>query len=386
MADIPITAADILAHFQTAAAVEDTDFFLLQANRVRSSSEEDDGGATAIVQGAIRVPVAIVKTILQSISDDAGAAVLSGVYIEGTAARKKGYTAALLNSIHTTINNRLTSIEAGMPVVTQVETTATIDPNVLNRWTSPVSALNISFAEGTEGKVNEYILEFMPASSSFTFTLPQGVLWPEEPEWAMGLTYQVSIINGLALYIAWDEEGNASGSGTPEGGGSGGGGDINIIEAIKVNGTTIAPDARKAVNITVPTKLSDLDNDLPASNSFLLLEGGSDGVEIDLSAYTWQDIATAHEQGMLIALRWVGSIYIEDFYRETDPRVVRLLGCGYDRNVNMYIYIRPDASDGSLTTIVEGYPQTISNSVSGTFTSADGKTITVAGGQITAIS
>ena len=369
---------------------------------------------TAIMFNTIQNAINWIYDQLIALSNTVGN-LLSDNIVNGDNASAVGYTANRINNIASGLSSRIDSVSLsasessakvdefearvptaeekaiwdsladGMDIVLQVETSVSISPNVLNRWLSPVSSLTIDFSAGTIGKVNEYILEFKPASSSFTISLPSGVLWPEDPEWELGLTYQISVVNGLALYIAWDEEGNASGSGTPEGGGSGGG-DINIIEAIKVNGTTIAPDARKAVNITVPTKLSDLDNDLPASNSFLLLEGGSDGVEIDLSAYTWQDIATAHTNGMLIALRWVGSIYIEDFYRETDPRVVRLLGCGYDRNVNMYIYIRPDASDGSLTTIVEGYPQTISNSVSGTFTSADGKTITVSGGQITAIS
>ena len=39
------------------------------------------------------------------------------------------------------------------------------------------------------------------------------------------------------------------------------GGEPNTIEAIKVNGQVQAPDGSKAVNITVPTKTSDLTND-----------------------------------------------------------------------------------------------------------------------------
>lgn len=38
------------------------------------------------------------------------------------------------------------------------------------------------------------------------------------------------------------------------------GAQVNIIEGIKVNGTTVSPSA-KVVNIVVPTKLSDLSND-----------------------------------------------------------------------------------------------------------------------------
>ena len=44
-------------------------------------------------------------------------------------------------------------------------------------------------------------------------------------------------------------------------GGRGGSGQENIIEAIKVNGVDQTVDKNKAVNIPVPTKTSDLDND-----------------------------------------------------------------------------------------------------------------------------
>ena len=45
----------------------------------------------------------------------------------------------------------------------------------------------------------------------------------------------------------------------PTGGGSGG--DVNVIETVKVNGTALTPDANKAVDVIVPTKTSDVQND-----------------------------------------------------------------------------------------------------------------------------
>lgn len=39
------------------------------------------------------------------------------------------------------------------------------------------------------------------------------------------------------------------------------GGEPNVIETVKVNGTALVPDAQKAVDVTVPTKTSDLEND-----------------------------------------------------------------------------------------------------------------------------
>lgn len=40
------------------------------------------------------------------------------------------------------------------------------------------------------------------------------------------------------------------------------GAEVNIIEIVKVNGTALEPDAERAVNITVPTKLSQLEDDI----------------------------------------------------------------------------------------------------------------------------
>lgn len=39
------------------------------------------------------------------------------------------------------------------------------------------------------------------------------------------------------------------------------GADQNVIEQVKVNGTALTPDSNKAVDVTVPTKTSDLTND-----------------------------------------------------------------------------------------------------------------------------
>ena len=46
------------------------------------------------------------------------------------------------------------------------------------------------------------------------------------------------------------------------------GGEPNVIEKIKKNGTMLQPDAEKAVDITVPTKTSDLENDGDGSGQF----------------------------------------------------------------------------------------------------------------------
>lgn len=46
------------------------------------------------------------------------------------------------------------------------------------------------------------------------------------------------------------------------------GGEPNVIETVKVNGTALTPDAQKAVDVTVPTATSDLTNDGDGDSPF----------------------------------------------------------------------------------------------------------------------
>ncbi len=79
-----------------------------------------------------------------------------------------------------------------------------ISPNVLNRW-GALDALTIhSFQGAQEGYVNEYMLEFTVSGDVFTLTLPEGIRWIEDPTWENGYTYQVSIINNLAVFAGWE--------------------------------------------------------------------------------------------------------------------------------------------------------------------------------------
>ena len=78
----------------------------------------------------------------------------------------------------------------------------TISPNVLNVWGS-VNSLTVAFAAGRSGVINEYMLQFTVGSNNFTLTLPNGVKWIAEPEFSQGSTYQVSIVNNLAVIAEW---------------------------------------------------------------------------------------------------------------------------------------------------------------------------------------
>ena len=61
------------------------------------------------------------------------------------------------------------------------------------------------------------------------------------------------------------------------------GGEPNVIETVKVNGTALTPDAQKAVDVTVPTDTSDLTNDGDGNSPFATQAYvGANGGKIDV--------------------------------------------------------------------------------------------------------
>ena len=79
-----------------------------------------------------------------------------------------------------------------------------IQPNVLNVW-GDMERISVTFADGEEGITNEYMMQFSCGDNPLTFTLPDGVswMWDEEPEFKSGYTYQVSVLNGLAVWAGF---------------------------------------------------------------------------------------------------------------------------------------------------------------------------------------
>lgn len=93
-------------------------------------------------------------------------------------------------------------------VLESAETKESILPNVLNKWGNIKSLTINSFQGVQEGYVNEYMLEFTVSGDNFTLTLPEGVRWAEESTWENGYTYQVSIVNNLAVFAGWEVQTN----------------------------------------------------------------------------------------------------------------------------------------------------------------------------------
>lgn len=83
-------------------------------------------------------------------------------------------------------------------VVEQTEMAVEIQPNVLNKW-GEVAELNITLADGEDGVVNEYMLQFTSGATATTLVLPDDIAWLSVPNIQANKTYQLSIINNLGV-------------------------------------------------------------------------------------------------------------------------------------------------------------------------------------------
>lgn len=77
-------------------------------------------------------------------------------------------------------------------------TTTTINPNHMYVW-GVVSSLNISFRVYDDLVRNEYMFQFTASSSGCNLTLPSGVKWASDNTIEAGKTYQVSVLNNMAV-------------------------------------------------------------------------------------------------------------------------------------------------------------------------------------------
>ena len=160
----------VLDIFGTTAAIKNSDQLLMLANN-NLSGQTTPGKITAEVLRAY-----LMKGVEVTIGDD------GYLYIGGI---------------------KTTTEANSLMMVPQTLTTVGIDPNVLNVW-GAIASLAVSFNAGSSGRVSEYMLEFTVSGDNFTLTLPNGTRWVEEPDFEAGNTYQVSVLNGLAIYAEWE--------------------------------------------------------------------------------------------------------------------------------------------------------------------------------------
>ena len=104
------------------------------------------------------------------------------------------------------VNTRLEALEGERVALIEFnDTSIVLEPNKYYRLTTAKSSLSISLGTPSDETIlNEYFIEF-PCSST-TVSLPSTLKWAngETPSFDNGITYQISIVNNLAVFAAFE--------------------------------------------------------------------------------------------------------------------------------------------------------------------------------------
>lgn len=141
--------------------------------------------------------------IVQELGDSA-TSVISQAGISGLIAEQNAKLAQLSQELQTIIDNGLTFVvKPHIDKVVMTETTATLEPDKFYLF-GEVSALNITLAPVEESYASQYIFQFTsPLESPTTLTMPVTIIWSDIPTIKGGMTYQVSVVEGLAMITGW---------------------------------------------------------------------------------------------------------------------------------------------------------------------------------------
>lgn len=201
-----MTAKELFEVFIDVSAIKDSDKILIQATNTDNNSEE--------ANTAIRLSAGLFKAYLThglvDVSED-GYIIINGVVTESninTPQFRKGSAGIEVSTDGGKTWNTVAlynDLKYKQPIVQQTENAVTIFPNVLNVW-GVVGRLEIAFGASNSEEVSEYMMQFSCGDIPATIILPDDVRWTEEPEFEAGKTYQVSVLNGLAIYAGWNKK------------------------------------------------------------------------------------------------------------------------------------------------------------------------------------
>ena len=92
-----------------------------------------------------------------------------------------------------------------IPQVTGSGTSVTLQPNRFYVF-GEVAELDVSFASGQAGQVNEYHFSFVSGATAAVLSLPVDVIMPDGFTVEADKVYEISIVNNMGLFKGWSNE------------------------------------------------------------------------------------------------------------------------------------------------------------------------------------
>lgn len=108
-------------------------------------------------------------------------------------------------NLQTTMDTALQSKADVTKIVNHTESAVTIQPNVMNVW-GEVTSLNITKGTAITGIVNNYMVRFKAGEGCDVNFLGFTLQWysGDEPTWTTGNTYEISIVDDIALWAEFE--------------------------------------------------------------------------------------------------------------------------------------------------------------------------------------
>lgn len=128
-------------------------------------------------------------------------------YVTDSELEGKGYLTEHQDISGLATKEELTSKADKITVVSVEGATPTqeIQPNKLYKF-GECTSLTVTLAAEIPDIYNEYMFEFVSGATPTTLNLPETVKWIETPTVEANKTYQVSIVNNLAVIGGWSNE------------------------------------------------------------------------------------------------------------------------------------------------------------------------------------
>lgn len=82
-------------------------------------------------------------------------------------------------------------------------TTFTLQPNTFYVW-GTVTELSLTLGTAALGVASEYVFQFTSGATATTLSLPSSIKWQEDLTIEANKTYQVSILNGYATVLSFN--------------------------------------------------------------------------------------------------------------------------------------------------------------------------------------
>ena len=200
------TDSHIEAHIATKEELQDLVNSIINTNeRINAESISDLNNRIEDLTEYIEAHIAT-KEDLESSKNAITASNLNSEQIHAAALNDLEERKADKEQINSTLNYVLSEVikfqNTGVPLITLTDEVVSLKSNVYYQWESPMSSINVSFTDSSDtDRLHNYMFEFTANTAGCILTMPEGIKWAnaEIPTFEEHLTYQVSVINNLAV-------------------------------------------------------------------------------------------------------------------------------------------------------------------------------------------